>query len=100
FYGTVKLDGASYRLSFNNGPLSEHEMVELRRTELKYFVTYEREIHDFLWMGISAGYRSSLDFNISKNRFRDGNILMDSKAQTAPFLNFSVFLVPPKKFLK
>ena len=99
-YGTVKLDAASYRLSFQNGSLSDHELVELRRTELKYFLTYEREIYDFLWFGVSAGYRSSLSFNISENRFREGDILMENKAQMAPFVNFSLFLVPPKKFLK
>lgn len=106
FYIDNKLEGDNYSLSFDeftNGPLY------LERADFKSFISYEREIYDFLWARISGGYRRNINFDISNSNvyfernFPIGNmehLVLSNSLSDAFFFRFGIFIVAPKKWLE
>ncbi|QCK14253.1 hypothetical protein DCC35_05590 [Mangrovivirga cuniculi] len=94
FYTGVEVQGASYHL--RNEVLQDFSKLEFRRSSIRALFTYEREVYDWIWVGLKIGYRYPINIYISepRKRRRDALILLD--ANGAPYLRFSIFLVPPK----
>ncbi len=100
FYFKSELKGTNYNLNLSNpGPYENPELF-LRKTEIRFLLSYERELHDWLWFGIESGLRSNLAFNLSGNAKRSTDILIDNNLKSAIVYNFSIFIVPPRKFLE
>lgn len=105
FYLENLLEGDNYNLGFDKLPVST---LFLEKSEFKSFVTYEREIYDFLWFSISAGIRANLNFNLNSatsilNTSLPGNtdiedVYIENSVGTTFFFKYGVFLVPPKKW--
>lgn len=99
-YFTTKVNVASFRIRLDDDSVfSQYDILELRRSEIKSYLSYEREIYDFLWFGTEFGVRSNLNFSLSNSLYRRGDTLVEGQVDIAPFVNFSIFLVPPRKFL-
>lgn len=98
-YAGLELAGASYRLDNAGTAFDAYNKLHLFRSELRYTFTYEREIHDWLWFGIDAGYRQSLRFNLTNGPKQNSDVIISSKLKPAPLVNASIFVVPPKSFL-
>lgn len=101
FYLGTELHGANYNLHLTDSTLAPAgETVFLEKSEVRYLLSYEREIHDFLWFGVSAGARTNMGFNLASD-FRSiaTNRLMNNQLGNALLFNVSVFIVPPRKFL-
>ena len=92
---TLELQGASYYL--RDSVLQEYDELEFRRSSVRLTLSYEREIHDWLWFGITAGYRIPINIFISEQGKRRNDALITVHAKKAPYISFSVFLVPPNK---
>jgi len=89
-----KVDGASYRISTNEQPLAGLADLELRKSELRFFAGAERQIYDFIWAGVSAGFRQNLVFDVTNNDlFKDADIIENNLAGSF-FFEFSIFIVP------
>lgn len=104
-YMGYKVDGASYNINidsppFNSPPLSEIETIELRKSEIRGRIRWEREIYDFLWFGLETGYRNILQFAAYDGENVKANALIKNHMKDAVFLNVEIFLVPPRRFLK
>lgn len=100
FYLTTKINGARYRISLNNdAAFSQYDIVELRKSEIRAFATYEREIYDFVWFGLNAGLRKNLNFDLTDSLTANGETIIEGDVRRAFFFNVSLFLVPPRKFL-
>jgi len=56
-----ELEGASYRLY---GSEFATKNVELRRSELRFRLDYQKQIKGFLWIGIQAGIIANYSFNV------------------------------------
>lgn len=97
FYLKAELNGANYSLRLNN---QQQELVYLNKSEIRYLLTYEREIHDWLWFGIEAGMRQNINFDLANSPDINANVIVENELNEALVLNFSLFLVPPRKFLK
>ena len=93
--GKVAFKGWRYNLS-NIIPDSDQAFT-LRRRDLQFTLAYEREIHDWLWLGVETGYNKNLRYVLTTpgERARDAVNTLSSKDAT--FLKFSIFIVPPKK---
>lgn len=100
WYGGVELGGASYRLDNEGTAFSSYNKLHLFRSELRYTLNYEREIHDWLWFGIEAGYRQNLRFNLTNGPRGRADVIINNKLMGAPLVNASIFMVPPRFFLK
>ncbi|MEP7371889.1 MAG: DUF6268 family outer membrane beta-barrel protein [Chitinophagaceae bacterium] len=100
WYGGVEMGGASYRLDNEGTAFSNYNKLHLFRSELRYTLTYEREIHDWLWFGIEAGYRQNLRFNLTNGPRARADVIIKNTLKGAPVVNASIFMVPPRFFLK
>ena len=87
--------GASYFIK--DQPIDGYEKLTFQRSDLNLGVHLEREIYDFLWFGLSAGYNVPLNLYLSEPRKSRKEGLVVLNAEPAPILSFSVFLVVPKK---
>ena len=106
FYIDNKLEGDNYNLSF---PEISNEPLYLEKADFKSFISYEREIYDFLWTRISGGYRKNINFDVSnsdvffRRNFPIGNtnhLVLTNSLSDALFFRFGIFIVPPKKWLE
>jgi hypothetical protein len=100
WYTGVELGGAAYRLDNAGTSFSNYNKLHLFRSELRYILTYEREIHDWLWFGIEAGFRQNLRFNLTNGPRGSADVIIKNKLTGASLINASIFMVPPKFFLK
>jgi hypothetical protein len=100
WYGGLELAGASYRLDNEGTAFSSYDKLHLFRSELRYTVNYEREIHDWLWFGIEGGYRQNLRFSLNNGPRVRSDVIISNKLKGAPVINASIFVVPPQQFLK
>jgi hypothetical protein len=100
WYAGVELAGASYRLDSEGTAFANYTRLHLFRSELRSTVTYEREIHDWLWFGIEAGYRKNLNFNLTNGPKTRADVLISNKLTGASLVNVSIFVVPPQSLLR
>jgi Domain of unknown function (DUF6268) len=99
-YAGLELSGASYRLDNAGTAFSNYDKLHLFRSELRYTFNYEREIHDWLWFGVEAGYRQNFRFNLTNGSSGKSDVIISNKLKGAPLINASIFVVPPQSFLK
>ena len=107
WYGGVSVDGASYNINVKDIGVPAYETLELRRSEIRGRIRWEREIYDFLWLGAEAGYRRNLNFNAFEKDADDGFIfaknedpVIENRLKGAAIFSLEIFLVPPRRFLK
>ena len=99
FFATAELDGATYNIQLDNPSFPEGQDYYLRKSEFRLLVTYEREIHDWLWFSIETGVRSNINFDLDDSAKRNANTVIENDFNSAFLLNASIFMVPPRKFL-
>jgi len=108
WFAGFSVDGGSYNINIRNPEFAGFETLELRRSEVRGRLRWEREIYDFLWFGFEAGYRENLNFNVFEKDANDGGFifgtgeepLIRNKLKGAALFNVEIFLVPPRRFLK
>jgi hypothetical protein len=111
----VELEGTSYRLNDRNnyyGTKDDHtghtghvelNNLELRRSEIKFRVIWDRPIKDFYWFSLAAGYRTFYRYNTDSGSevFRGfglvnkASYLEVNKLGGAPFVTAIINLVSP-----
>lgn len=99
FYGGIGLDGASYNIS-TNPEVVGLGTLELRRSEARARVRWEREIYDFLWFGLEAGYRVNIQLNAFEGEGRTAKRIIKNHLKDASLVSAEIFLVPPRRFTK
>lgn len=107
FKGIIEFKGAGYNLNFEDTAFQAYPDVELGWSEIRYLISYEREIHDWLWFGLSAGYRDNISFDVTeyqrKRNFipfvpNERNYLVESDVAGAMVFNAKIFIVVPRKY--
>lgn len=103
------VDGLNYNIKLRESTPSGLRTLILRQTELKPRIRLEREIYDFIWFGLEAGYRYTASFNAFDDEANSGFSLfrrssrprlIDNTLGGAPYASLELFIVPPRKFLK
>jgi hypothetical protein len=109
-----ELEGTSYRIynskanvndpiSSNSTPI-EKSNFELRRSEIRIKLDYQRQLKGFVWVALQGGLRYDLSYNVdaldNQNDFFRGffgkqSYLMLNQVGLAPYINFSINLVSP-----
>ncbi|HEX8326023.1 MAG TPA: DUF6268 family outer membrane beta-barrel protein [Hymenobacter sp.] len=74
--------------------------LELRETEVKFRLRWERELLSFLWMGAEAGYRYNYAFDAFDRTNADREKIIDSKFNGVPYASLELFITPPRKLLE
>ena len=96
YYG-AGLVGSSFNLQ--NKVVTGFDELEFGRTALRTGFNLEREIHDWLWVGVEVGYNIPLRLFITQPGGNASNALVDLKLDNSIYTNFSIFIVPPRKLL-
>ncbi len=95
-----ELEGGSYRLY--NTPFNAQNM-ELRRSEIRFRLDYQKQLKGFLWLGLQAGMAVNYSFNVddlseSNKDFYRGffgaqDYLMKNRLAPLPYINVTLNLV-------
>jgi hypothetical protein len=97
FFG-YELEGQTYRMT---SLLGEQSVVdpELRRSELRIRLTFERSLKDFIWLSVQTGLRYNWAFNLDEGNFfrgfGDDAYLLENSLENAFYFNVSLNLVSP-----
>ncbi len=100
FFASTELNGASYNIHLRDSMFSQKGDLFLQKSEIRYLLTFEREIHDWLWFSLEAGIRSNIDFSLSDTFGPPRKALIRNHLNHAMLFSFSIFAVAPRKFLK
>ncbi|MDW3195501.1 MAG: DUF6268 family outer membrane beta-barrel protein [Cytophagales bacterium] len=95
---TSELRGWRYNLT-EAVPTYQRNLM-LRRVDLQFSLSWEHEIHDWLWFGLDVGYNKNLQYFVANPGDRARNALIDLRSQDAAYTKLSLFIVPPRKFFK
>ena len=95
-YAGYEIEGGAYHIKINNPPFANYPSLEFRRSSIKFSLDFEREIHDWLWFGISTGIRQPLSLQLAKKASDPKDILIENTLGVAPYFNVSIFIVPPR----
>lgn len=96
-----ELEGTSYRL-YNTGMRAKN--IELRRSELRIRLDYQRQLKGFVWIAFQAGLRYDISYNVdtlpdNKEFFRGffgiQKYHMLNQIGAVPYCNISINLVSP-----
>lgn len=97
-----QVEGATYRLNNFPGYLPNENLednIELRRSELRFRLSYDRSIKNFIWFSVQAGYRVNWLFNVDQGEFfrgfDDADFYMENELTNPLYFQFSVSLVSP-----
>ena len=103
FFG-FDLEGTSFRIGNNNELAAPFNDLEIRRSELRVRLKYERQISGFVWLSAKAGYRHNYSFNVDRAEngedffrgfFGDQPFVMENNLTNPLFFNISLNLVSP-----
>ena len=103
FFG-FDLEGTSYRIGNNDELITPFNDLEIRRSELRARLKYERQISGFIWVSAKAGYRINYSFNADRAEdgqdffrgfFGDQEYVMENSLTNPLFFNISLNLVSP-----
>jgi hypothetical protein len=105
FYGGYSVDGFNYIVALRQelplGPGKQPlRSLELRETEVKFRLRWERELLSFLWLGTEAGYRYNYAFDAFDRTNVDRERIIRTKLGGAPYISLELFAVPPRKLLE
>lgn len=97
FFG-YELEGQTYRMTSLQGEQSVID-PELRRSELRIRLTFERSLKDFIWLSVQTGLRYNWAFNLDEGNFfrgfGDDPYLLENSLENAFYFNVSLNLVSP-----
>lgn len=105
------LEGTSYHMSNRNNifpennasgmiPNYDKDLLELRRSEIRAHVKYEKALSDFIWISAQVGYainyRSDVDSGeFFRGFFKDDPYVQQNNVAGVPYIQFSINLVSP-----
>ena len=99
-YMGYAIDGGSYVINGKFEPLSNFETAELRRSDVAFEVSYEREIYDFIWFMAGAGYSYNINLRVSEENSFNNESLVKNEVDPNFVFNFSLFIVPTEGLKK
>jgi hypothetical protein len=99
FFLSSDLSGSNYRLVLQDSTFSKYDNLHLRRSEVRFTLNWEHEIHDWLWFNVDAGLRYNLNFSLTNSNQPRTDILLTNKLNTAMLFNAGIFVVPPRRML-
>lgn len=91
---------AGWRYNLNNALENSENDLTLRKTDLQLSISWEREIHDWLWIGMDIGYNKNLQYFLANPGDRSRYSLIDVNSRDAMYTKISLFVVPPRKFFQ
>ena len=94
----TRVSGESYNITLDPFDYS----IFLQRSDWLSYITFDREIYDFFWIGATIGSRYNVSFDLfEKNAFLDqSEPVISNNIQHSLYAKFSLFIVPPRRLLE
>lgn len=92
----AKASFRGWRYNLTNSVEGANENLTLRKADLQFTISWEREIHDWLWMGFDIGYNKNLNYSLTESGASRRDALIDLRSNDAKYVKVSLFIVPPK----
>jgi len=86
--------GSRYLLRHHN--LGEEGDLVLDKSELRLTIAYEREVFNWIWIGIEGGFSNNLRYDV--RHLENYDKAFDLVYNGGTFLKTGIFLVPPRKW--
>jgi hypothetical protein len=95
-----EFEGQSYHLGNGGTNFPNNKIPELKRSEMRWRITYERSIKNFLWASIQVGYRVNYSFNVDdkdffRSLFEKKPYWAENKLANPLYINISLNFVSP-----
>lgn len=87
----------NWRFNVTDALAQEPTQLTLQRADFIMSLSFEREIHDWLWATAEASYVNNVAYIVSLPGERLNNPLQEYKLKDAAYLKFSLVVVPPQK---
>ena len=100
FFITAKAEIKGWRYALHNSELSDTNPLSLRKADLNLGLSFERELHDWLWLGLDIGASKNLRYYLAEPGDRRRDSIVDLSANEAPYIQLGIFIVPPRKFFQ
>lgn len=91
----LEVSGASYHMQ--DEVLPGFNSLELRKSELRFLLSMNREIYDFIWASVSLGAIRNINFFVSEPRKLRRDAIIYAEPFFAYTVEFRLYLVPPRK---
>ena len=86
--------------NFNiNSGIPGESKIFLNKTDFYSTIVYEREVHDFLWVSLSAGRQFNFDSPINRTVPGNGSFRVTNDLTSTFLFEIGFFLVSPRKWL-
>lgn len=95
---TIGADIRGWRYNLTNALEDGQRDLTLRKVDLQFSLSWEHELHDWLWFGLDVGYNKNLQYNLANPGDSSKDALIDIRSKDAAYTKFSIFIVPPRKF--
>ena len=98
FYITALTEVKGWRYAVNNQVLSmENNGLTLRKSDINFGLSFEHEVHDWLWLGLDMGLSKNLRYFLAEPGDGRKDAVIDLTSDDTPYVKFGLFIVPPKK---
>ncbi len=99
-YMGAEFSGANYVLSLENPTFARFNNLYLQKSELRSLFSLERELYDWLWLGVEAGLRTNISFTLTETPRSRRQVLFFNRPDGALLVSVSLFGVVPRRFSK
>lgn len=103
FYLGYEVAGASFNVDLGPALYEKFDHIQLRRSEVMPMLRFEREIYDFIWFSLEAGYRINLSFKVSEDNLFNAKDILVNQVDPGGFIGANIFIIPTeslKQFFK
>ncbi|MBV6640580.1 MAG: hypothetical protein KI791_07680 [Cyclobacteriaceae bacterium] len=99
-YIIAKAQLSGWRYNLTNALEGNQGDLTLRKADVQFSLSWEREIHDWLWFGADIGYNKNVSYYLAKPGGRGRDALIHINPRDAMYTKVSIFMVPPRKFFQ
>ncbi len=97
---TARGEFKSNRYNLTDPLVDNYQDLTIRKMDFQWNLVFEREIHDWLWFGLEAGYNKNLLYTIVERGQPTRDYLVRLQPRDAAYMKASIFIVPPRKWLR
>jgi hypothetical protein len=99
-YMGSEFNGANYVLNLDHPTFAQFDNLYLQKSELRSLLSLERELYDWLWLGVEAGLRTNISFTLTETPRSRREVVIFNRPDGALVVSVSLFGVVPRRFAK
>ncbi|MFT6970666.1 MAG: hypothetical protein ACJAXX_001232 [Roseivirga sp.] len=99
-YLIAETEFVNWRFNVTN-PIPQNEgSLALIRADVYFKFRLEKEIHDWLWLGVDTGFIHNVNYGLTSPGGRMADAVQEFNVRDTGFIRFWIFILPPSKLWK